>query len=189
MGPAESEQALPSLSPPPTPPPFAATGLFQRLRPGCQSIHGPCILLPQREKFLLQKGLESPSRKHHSPRGSILGLSRGCPSPGHQWPRRGVCGEVLNPGEDRAPSPACSIALMIWGMPLKEAERPLSLAPDALLELGVLFIKVPHSHWFHYLPIYPFHAVGTFFLLSSLRPLCCNISPGLAKARWCIDLG
>lgn len=65
----------------------------------------------------------------------------------------------------------------------------LYLSPDALPEPWILFIKVAPSHWLHYIPIHPFPAVGTFFLLSSLRPLCCNISPGLAEARWRIDPG
>lgn len=56
----------------------------------------------------------------------------------------------------------------------RRKQRPLCPSPDALPELQVLFLKVPPSHQLQYIPIHALPTVKTFFLLSSLKPLCCN---------------
>lgn len=49
----------------------------------------------------------------------------GTPKPGVSAAHQRIYQKAPSPGKAPAPSPACFMALVIWGMPLKGAERPI----------------------------------------------------------------
>lgn len=107
------------------------------------------------ETVLMQGAWRSPAERTTAPQDSrtqrLSSQRLAChtepamPQARGQWPSRAATKRL---------SPACSVALVTWGVPLQGAERPLCPTPAALPEARSIFKSSP-SHQLQNIPCTP----------------------------------